>query len=251
MVVHVDPDKARRAVLVLEASYAATQGSWHTHRRAQLVHAAEGVLHVSTPDGLWIAPPHRAIWIPGGVRHRVGSKRSFRLLTLYADPAAVTVPRECRVVAVDRLVEELLRVAAAYGGDYPSGGPEARLVRVIVDRLLSLDDRPMFHLPSPRSKELATITKALTLTPGDRRTLEQWAKTVGLGGKTAARRFIEETGLTFGRWRQQCRLVAAVEKLGAGESVTSVAFDVGYDDVSSFIAAFKTSMGTTPARFFS
>jgi AraC-like DNA-binding protein len=32
--------------------------------------------------------------------------------------------------------------------------------------------------------------------------------------------------------------------------VTSVAFEVGYDDVSSFIGAFKAAMGETPGRYF-
>ena len=61
---------------------------------------------------------------------------------------------------------------------------------------------------------------------------------------------MSETGLTFGQWRQQLRLLAALELLGAGESVTAVAFSVGYDDVSSFIAAFKAAMGVTPSRYF-
>lgn len=68
--------------------------------------------------------------------------------------------------------------------------------------------------------------------------------------RTAARRFVAETGMPFGRWRQQLRLLAALERLGAGESVTSVALDVGYEDVSAFIAAFKAAMGETPARYF-
>jgi AraC-like DNA-binding protein len=248
----IDPDQAPRSAFVLDASYEATAGSWHAHRRAQLVHAASGVLTVSTTSGRWIAPPHRAIWVPPNMKHRVASGRPFRLLTLYASPSLRTmhVPSTCQVVGVDRLVEELLLVASSFGADYPEKGAEARLVRVILDRLPALAVAPLFHLPSPHSKELERITKALAASPADPRTLDRWASSVGLGAKTVARRFVEETGLTFGRWRHQCRLVAAVEKLGAGESVTRVAFEVGYDDVSSFIAAFKATMGSTPARFF-
>jgi AraC-like DNA-binding protein len=39
-------------------------------------------------------------------------------------------------------------------------------------------------------------------------------------------------------------------RLGAGASVTQVALEVGYSDVSSFIAVFKDALGETPARFF-
>lgn len=248
---HVDPDAAKCSAFVLDVEYAPTAGAWHAHRRAQLVHAAEGVITVTTAEGRWIAPPQRAIWVPGGMKHRVASGRPFRLLTLYVDArVGVPLPRACAVVSVDRLVAELLVAAAGFGDDYAPRGPEARLVRVILDRLPELTAAPILHLPQPRSRELDRIARALTASPADERTLEEWAALVGLGAKTAARRFVAETGLTFGVWRQQCRLLAALDRLGAGESVTRVAFDVGYRDVSSFIATFKSAFGTTPARYF-
>ena len=247
---HLDPDKAARAAFVLAESYAPTAGSWHSHRRAQLVHAAEGVLTVTTEGGRWIAPPQRAVWVPGGMRHRVSSARAFRLVTLYVKPALVSLYDACAVVAIDGLVASLLEVAAEYGPAYPKAGAEARLVQVLLDRLPALAVAPLLHLPRPTSPELDRVARAIGQDPGDRKTLEEWARVIGLGPKTAARRFVAETGLTFGRWRQQCRLLAAIERLAAGSQVTRVAFEVGYDDVSSFIAAFKSATGTTPARYF-
>jgi AraC-like DNA-binding protein len=245
----VDPDAGARAAFVLDERSEATEGRWHAHRRSQLVHAAEGVLTITTPAGRWVAPPQRAVWVPSGMEHAVASRRPFRLLTLYVEPAAAPLPGECRVVAVDRLVEELLAAAAAFGADYPPDGPEERLVRVILDRLPELAVAPL-HLPEPRSAQLRRITAALARDPADRRTLEEWAASVAMTRRTAARRFLAETGMTFGRWRQQFRLLVAVERLGAGESVSEVAFEVGYEDVSSFIGAFKAAMGETPARYF-
>ena len=55
--------------------------------------------------------------------------------------------------------------------------------------------------------------------------------------------------MSFSKWRQRLRLLSAVERLGHGESVTDVAFDVGYEDVSSFIAMFKLAMGQTPDKY--
>jgi AraC-like DNA-binding protein len=172
------------------------------------------------------------------------------LLTLYLETRRIRLFETCVVVAVDRLVSELLVAASAFGPDYPARGPEARLMQVILDRLPALAVAPLLHLPRPTSGELVTITAALAESPGNRRTLGAWASSVGLGEKTAARKFLAETGMTFGRWRQHCRLLAAIERLAAGETVTRVAFEVGYGDVSSFIASFKSAMGTTPSRYF-
>jgi AraC-like DNA-binding protein len=80
--------------------------------------------------------------------------------------------------------------------------------------------------------------------------LDDFAEAASITARTAARLFTKETALTFGRWRQQLRLLTALVRLAAGASVTQVALDVGYSDVSSFIAVFKDALGETPARFF-
>jgi AraC-like DNA-binding protein len=65
-----------------------------------------------------------------------------------------------------------------------------------------------------------------------------------------ARLFERETGLSFARWRQQARLLRALELLALGEAVTGVALDLGYESLSAFISMFRQSLGTTPAKYF-
>jgi AraC-like DNA-binding protein len=245
----LDPDKTRRDVFVLAERYSAGAGHWHAHRRAQLIHASDGVLSVHSDTGQWVVPPQRAVWVPPGVRHRVSSLKGFGLRTLYAEPTRVQVPPQCTVVAVDVLLDEMLRAAATFGADYALDGPQARLINVILDRVPHLHTAPL-HLPQPLDGRLKRITDALLADPANSTTLDQWAKRVGATTRTIARQFLKETGLTFVQWRQQRRLLAALERLGAGDSVTRVALDVGYNDVSSFIGLFKAAMGDTPARYF-
>ncbi len=245
----IDPDAAERDVFVLAERYDAGPGHWHTHRRAQLIHASVGVLQVHSDAGQWVVPPQRAVWVPPQVRHRVSSSRAFWLRTLYAEPQRVPVPPQCTVVSVDLLVDELLRAAADFGPDYPQTGSEARLIAVILDRVPHLARAPL-HLPRPSDPRLARIADTLLADPADATTLDQWAEQVGAAARTIARLFLKDTGLSFAQWRQQRRLLAALERLGAGDSVTSVALDVGYADVSSFVAVFKAALGETPARYF-
>lgn len=225
------------------------EGRWHAHRRAQLIHASEGVLTVKTEQGYWVVPPQRGVWILPGVAHQVSSRKGFWLRTLYAEPGAAALPDSCRVVSIDPLVEQLLIAASEFGIDYPSGGPQERLLHVIVDRLPSLSVAPL-HLPQPAEPRLRRLAAALMANPADERMLEALAATAGFSGRTAARLFTKETGLSFQQWRRQLRLLAALERLGEGENVTAVAFAVGYEDASSFTAMFKTALGETPARYF-
>jgi AraC-like DNA-binding protein len=62
------------------------------------------------------------------------------------------------------------------------------------------------------------------------------------------RLFSQETGLSFGLWRQKVRLLESIRLLAAGKSVTEAALDSGYAGISAFIAAFRNTFGCTPNR---
>ena len=76
-------------------------------------------------------------------------------------------------------------------------------------------------------------------------------RAVGVSTRTLERRFLEETGLTFGRWRRQATLLEGLRQLAAGHSVKSVSSTCGYAEPSAFVAAFKALYGQTPGRYFS
>lgn len=56
--------------------------------------------------------------------------------------------------------------------------------------------------------------------------------------------------MTFGRWRAQAGLRAAVQHLADGVPVTVVAHRVGYATPSAFAAAFRRALGPPPAAYF-
>ena len=245
----INPDLGERDVFVLGDHHAALDTPWHSHQRAQLIHASRGVLTVRTEQGRWVVPPQRAVWILPGVRHKISSTKSFWLTTLYASPEQRCIPTSSSVVSIDGLTNELLIAAASFGSAYPSEGPEARLIAVLLDRLPQLAVSPLYlpQLLDPRSKRMAD---ALMSNPARSETLAELAAKAHITERTAARLFVRETGLTFGQWRQRLRLCIALEELGAGASVTTAALNVGYQDVSSFIAAFKDAVGQTPSKCF-
>jgi AraC-like DNA-binding protein len=56
--------------------------------------------------------------------------------------------------------------------------------------------------------------------------------------------------MTFGKWRQQLRLMQAMRFLAEGAKVTHAALESGYSTPSSFISMFRKTLGTTPALYF-
>ncbi|MCA6100083.1 helix-turn-helix domain-containing protein [Bradyrhizobium australafricanum] len=92
--------------------------------------------------------------------------------------------------------------------------------------------------------------RALADDPADKRRLDDWAILAGSPVRTLTRRFPIETGFSFTEWRQRVRLMRALEMLADEIPVTTIALDLGYETVSAFIALFRRTFRTTPARYF-
>lgn len=223
----------------------------HSHARDQLVHAESGLLTVRADRGAWVVPPGYAVWVPAGVVHevRAATAAAFRTLYLRRD-SGVPVGRHCRVVEVPPLVRALIGRVCRLPAAYPSVGPEARLVAVLADELCDLPPAPL-DLPMPADRRAAAVAEVLLAEPADNRDLDAWGRFVGASDRTLARLFQRDCGMTFGQWRQRRRLLAALERLAAGEAVTTVALDLGYATPSAFIAMFRRALGAAPTRYFS
>jgi AraC-like DNA-binding protein/quercetin dioxygenase-like cupin family protein len=259
----------------------------HRHRRAQLVYAVEGVMTVETDAGLWVVPPLRAVWVPAGVVHSIRMTGRVLMRTLYFEPASVAdvaVPPGPAVLTVSPLLRELIvRVVdrigvgrvdergpasasprGGRGADSPrehsghcsgSGEPSPKrptldtTVALLLDELVEAPVSPL-EIPVPADVRLRRITDALRADPSDGRDMEAWARLAGMSERSLARAFPEATGMTLVRWRQQVRLLRALERLAIGESVTAVTMDLGYGSVSAFVKLFRESFGVTPGRYF-
>ncbi|OIO04605.1 MAG: AraC family transcriptional regulator [Desulfovibrionaceae bacterium CG1_02_65_16] len=223
--------------------------SWvrsHSHGWVQLSYATRGVLGVRTRFGSYLAPPQRAIWVPPGVKHSVVSTERTQMRSLYIDPAAVPfVGERCRVLSVTPLARELIRGVTRLPELYDESGPEGRLVAVLLDQLAALEE-VRFSLPLPLDERLARVGAELEARPDDQRTLTELARDAGLSARTLTRLFERDTGLSFRAWRRRLRLLKSLDGLDAGDSVTKVALDCGYNSTSAFIAAFRREFGVTP-----
>ena len=104
-------------------------------------------------------------------------------------------------------------------------------------------------MPIPLDPRLARICAAVIADTSSDLTLDDWADRSGLSRRTLTRMFRRETGQSFSAWRQRVRLLEALARLGAGESVTNVALDVGYDSPSAFTAMFRRELGAAPRRY--
>ncbi len=220
---------------------------WHTHAEHQLAWAARGVLSVGTADGTWVLPATRALWLPAGTAHALEAASATAVRSLYfraaSCPVGFGVPT---AVAVDRLLAALVVHLAR--ADLPD---DARLrAEAVVFDLLVPASAGVVLVPLPRDPRARWVADALSEDPADQRDLAAWARHAGASPRTLARLFAAETGMSFGRWRTQVRMRAALGHLAGGMPVTAVARRVGYATPSAFVAVFRRTFGVTPGTYF-
>jgi AraC family transcriptional regulator len=80
--------------------------------------------------------------------------------------------------------------------------------------------------------------------------LAELARRAGLSPYHFLRTFKRVAGVTPHQWLLRARLREAARRLGAGrQPVTEIALDVGFEDLSNFMRAFRAEFGTSPRRY--
>jgi AraC-like DNA-binding protein/quercetin dioxygenase-like cupin family protein len=217
----------------------------HVHAEAQLLYAVSGVMRLITDSGAWVIPPTRAVWIPPMVEHEIYMSGEVLMRSLFI--AAEHCPsglNNCCVLAVTPLLRELI-VRATQSAEHAAN---PLIQQLMLEEVAALENLPL-HIPMPRDRRLQNICTALLKTPDHGNTLEDWAQAVGASSRTLTRLFNQELGLSFNAWRQQVRLMEALPRLLAGESVQRVANDLGYGSARAFSAMFSRLLGESPREY--
>jgi AraC-like DNA-binding protein len=221
----------------------------HCHSRGQIMLVTQGVITVATAREKWVISAARAIWIPELTTHSVTASTNVELRNLQVSRVlAPQLPHATCILAVTPLFKELVVSAVAGPNQIKVGGRAQKIIELMIDEFSPTTDLAL-HLPEPRDNRLKRICSKLRDEPGDARTLEEWSDVAGGCTRTLGRLFLRETGMTFAQWRRQARLLDAIVRLNAGQSVTSVALDAGYESPSAFIEMFRRVMGTTPGQY--
>lgn len=247
---HGAPDDARSVAAVALDFDDGHRVPSHRHHQAQLLYATQGVLVVGSAEGHWLVPGNRGLWIPPGVEHWTRMVGAVRVRTLYIDPVRVSarLPGQCCVLGVSSLLRELILAAVCIRTAPPADSRDGRVMALMLDELDQQQVLPL-HLPHLRHAALQPLSERVLQGQGLELELGDWAGQLGVNPKTIQRWFIHDTGMTFGKWRQQARLLTAIQRLALGHSVLEVALEVGYNTPSAFSAMFRRQFGVSPSEW--
>ncbi|WP_428033656.1 AraC family transcriptional regulator [Amphritea sp.] len=248
-----DVDNVPRTAVALGAT--SVTEDWehasHQHHKAQLLYSVRGILNCKIADGVWIVPPQCAVWIPGNLPHSAWGSGETECYCLFVEPdAAPDLPKTCCTISVSPLLRELLLKVTSFPELYPLGGREDRLIATLLDELASAPVENL-HLPMPQDPRLRQLAEMLLSDPTDKTLKGDWASRIGMSERNMSRLLQHEIGMSFGRWRRQLHVILALQRLTQGDSVQTVALELGYENASGFVTMFRKAVGKPPARYIS
>lgn len=221
--------------------------------RHYLLCCSAGALRLEDDGQVWSLPPARAALVAAGRPVTVSLPQPVTTASVLFDTGFVPPPpAPLTVFDLSPLARGLLDECGPWGDSSEPLPPYARaLFAALAAVAWQLAERPSpVVVPTGRSPELraALALTAERLTQEPR--FEDVAADVGLAPRSLARRFEDETGLTWRAVLRRMRVLRAVELLAADDApVTRVAFAVGYGSLSAFNAAFRDLTGRTPTEY--
>ena len=225
----------------------------HQHAWGEFVYSFSGIMEVKLADRHYLAPPQYGVWLPPDVVHVGLNRLAAHHCSVYISTQACSgLPRRDCALTVTPLVRALLdhlRQSPPQPDPLqPASESDVRLLQVLVD-LLGQAPCAGSYLPSSEDPALAALLQQLQANPADNRGLPALAKAVHLTERTLMRRCQRDLGMSLQEWRQRLRVVKATALLEAGQTVETIALDLGYGSSSAFIAMFKRLMGSTPNEY--
>jgi AraC-like DNA-binding protein len=224
-------------------------GPWHHHDMHQLQYAIEGSIEVEDAHARYFLPNTLAAWIPAGIAHRT-SLHHVRSGSILFNPDQLTFQCDrVRIVAVSSLMREMIIGAMRWPIDQAqdsTGRAYFGALAALCNEWVS-EDTPL-SLPSTRNERLLT---ALTFTRTHlSAAIDGACQATGFSERTLRRHCRRDLGLSWDEYRHRARILSAATLLrDTRRPIGLIAHQVGFENQSSFAAAFRRLMGTSPRLY--
>ncbi|WP_104038088.1 AraC family transcriptional regulator [Vibrio jasicida] len=220
----------------------------HFHAKDQLLSSQHGCMTITLEDVKYVLPPMRAAWIPKGVSHNAQSTNVAQYRSLYFDPSLTErLPRKIRIFDVTPLMRILIERMSFWPFDKPES-EQINTLNLFIEELNDSED-VYLQLPLPKDYRLQSWIAKIDDEAFTAPSLAKLSQLVGASEKTVTRIFNRETGMPYQSWRQQWRLLGAIELLSSGMRLSDVAHRLEFSSDSAFIYFFRQKTGTTPMSY--
>lgn len=232
---------------------AAFDSGWRSFPGPYLLYASTGAFHLEVGRARWLLPPQRAAWVAANTELRLSAAGAGTTSSvLFRAGTIAPLGFSCRVFGVSALAREMLLYAMRWGPGRDASELAAEaffqaLAAVCAELAAEPDD---MWLPRAASGELARAMDYTLANLADQPSFAEVAGAVSVSERTLARRFAEETAMTWSQFAHRARMLRAMELLAdPAAKVIEVVDAVGFASISTFSHAFRAFTGEAPSSY--
>ena len=228
----------------------------HAHTKGQLSYVEGGVAHITIGFRTYVVPARHYFWVPKGLKHvvRIGhSGTVFRSLYFYAEnDESHPFYGQLGIYPASELLIQMIGYSKCWDGRHVSRTDENFEFLMALKQLLpQLGHRSLpIVLPITDDARMNAITRYLRQNLAEPLSLQQVSQEFSMSERSMSRLFQALLHISFLQYLKTLRMIQAIELLlKSRQSISEIAFQVGYHNIGSFSNAFFEFTRARPSDF--
>lgn len=225
---------------------------FHVHRVGQLSAPQNGTMYVVVNGQMYIVPPNKAIFIPKNTEHGIYkvNEHIFIENIYFTDEHLHSLPKSVSLINLSALAKALLAKLCKIPADQLNTEKMTQMINIFLSDLTDECNEIAYIIKTPQTDKLKKVFNMLTTSVDYLPNMNDSAKIINVSSRTLQRMIKNELHISFIQWRQQIVFAKAIELLNKYRKTSLVAYKLGYNSESAFIAMFKKmSSGKLPSQF--
>lgn len=227
----------------------------HTHTQAHILVVQNGVATMNVERSAFYIPYGYFVWIPSGKSHRISfEEKSIHVLNIYYPKNFSTggFYEEVGIYPMSSLLYHTLEYVQGRTADYT---PKDWIYELLATANHILPHiipkrRSQLWLPTSDNPMTTKILEKIHSKYHTPITAQEIADNVGISVRTLSRYMRSELNVSFVQYVRKYRVVMAIKKMVKNEeSITNIAYSVGYDSLTAFSNSFYKVTGHRPSHF--
>lgn len=227
----------------------------HTHIKGQLTYVEGGIIFLYANDKSYFLPGRHYLWVPAGVEHHLEQRlQSAMVRNIYFSTNEVSDDpfyKHIGIYPVNNLLLEMLHFSEHWNGNIYPGSNEYDFLNTLKNILPAISKHPLpIVVPTTNNLRLRPALIYIHEHLFEALSLESVASATGFSERTLSRVFQSALNISFFQYLKLVRVTRAMEKLLETElTISEIAYEVGYNSISSFSNTFYKLTGQRPSDF--
>ncbi len=228
----------------------------HKHLKGQLTYVERGIIFLYTREKTYFLPARHYLWIPAGVEHHLQLRyHSANVRNIYFSTETDEENpfyRKIGIYPVNNLLLEMLLFSERWFGNIFPGTGQFDFLKTLKNILPVISEHPLpIAVPTTNNERLRPVLGYIHMHMGnDLLSMEKTASDNGFSERTLSRIFQTALNMSFYQYLKLVRMTKAMEKLlGSNQTISEIAYAVGYNSISSFSNTFFKMVGKRPSEF--